>query len=731
MAFDKDKFHDTAVSRMVLAEEFWHNWRSEAKDDYAFISGKQWLSIDEEILRQQKRPPVTFNYSEKMIDAVIGAEVSNRQEVTYLPRTPQDSGLADLWNAASKWVRDECDAADNESDSFKDMLICGLGWTQTRISYEDDLDGKILVDRIDPLEMWSDPAACKPGLTDRRFQHRAWWIDLEEAKRLWPAQISFIETDNTDTTKGVIIRGHRYDDNESDMEMSRHKDQVQVVLYECVEKEAVWRVGMQDGAKELDDATFNSIRQNLDDANIQYARQQKRVYYRAFFTGDTMLEVGKSPTQEGFTFQPITGKRDRNKNTWYGVTRVMKDPQRWANKWLSQILHIINSNAKGGLMAELGAFVDPTKAQEEWSQPDSVTLLNQGGMDKVREKQMHPYPQGLDRLMEFALSSLPMVTGINLEALGLANREQANVLEMSRKQAAYGLLSPLFDALRRYRKNQGRILLDFIHNFISDGRLIRIGGPENAQYIPLTKQPKAPEYDIIVDASPQAPDVKDKTWETLMQLAPSLLKAGIPLPPDLLDYAPLPSAMAQKWKAFAAKSGQPSPQVQAMQQQIQQLTQQLQEAKSDQQADMAKVAVDTQKTQAELKMRKDRQDQEMTLDREKAVAEFQLEQLKQQQEFDLEERRLNFEGHMRERQISNDFTVKAASAGLTTNDGGDKLKIGIDTSDLAQAMMHMTNAAQQGQAVMAGALQQLSTALSRPRKIVEDKNGKPIGSEPA
>lgn len=723
MAFNKDKFHDTAVSRMEQAEEFWHNWRSEAKDDYAFISGKQWLSIDEEILRQQKRPPVTFNYSEKMIDAVIGAEVSNRQEVTYLPRTPQDSGLADLWNSASKWVREECDAADNESDAFKDMLICGLGWTHTRISYEDDLDGKIIIDRIDPLEMWSDPAACKPGLADRRYQHRCWWIDREEALRLWPDQIGFMETNDADATRGVIIRGHRYDENETDMEMSRHKDQVQIVLYECVEKEAVWRVGMQDGAKELDDSTFNSIRKDLDDANIQYARQQKRVYYRAFFTGDTMLEVGKSPTQEGFTFNPITGKRDRNKNTWYGVTRVMKDPQRWANKWLSQILHIINSNAKGGLMAELGAFVDPTKAQEEWSQPDSVTLLNAGGMEKVKEKMMHPYPQGLDRLMEFALSSLPMVTGINLEALGLANREQANVLEMSRKQAAYGLLSPLFDALRRYRKTQGRVLLDFIHNYISDGRLIRIGGPENAQYIPLTKQPKAPEYDIIVDASPQAPDVKDKTWETLMQLAPSLLKAGIPLPPDLLDYAPLPSAMAQKWKAFAAKSGQPSPQVQAMQQQIQQLTQQLQEAKSDQQADMAKVAVDTQKTQAELKLRKARQDQELALDREKAVAEFQLAELQQRQQFALEQGRIMHEAAMREQSIKNDLKVKSLAAGIEPGEGGN-INLSMDTGELSQAVDQMARSNQE-------AMTKLAEALSRPRKIIEDKNGKPIGSEPA
>jgi hypothetical protein len=265
-------------------------------------------------------------------------------------------------------------------------------------------------------------------------------------------------------------------------------------------------------------------------------------------------------------------------------------------------------------------------------------------MEKVRQKEMPPYPQGLDHLMQFALSSLPMVTGINLEALGLANREQASILETQRKQAAYGLLSPLFDALRRYRKVQGKVLLDFIHNFISDGRLIRIGDPANAQYIPLTKQPDAPEYSIIVDQSPNAPDVKDHTWTTLMQLVPSLLKAGMPLPPDLLDYSPLPVALSAKWKAFAAQSNKVPPQVQQqmqqLQQQLQEAQKQLEAAKSDQQADITQIQMNAQKDAAELKLRKDRQDQELALDREKVMAEFQLAELQQQREFELDQRRL-------------------------------------------------------------------------------------------
>jgi hypothetical protein len=230
----------------------------------------------------------------------------------------------------------------------------------------------------------------------------------------------------------------------------------------------------------------------------------------------------------------------------------MKDPQRWANKWLSQILHIVNSNAKGGLLAESTAFVDPIKAQEEWSSPDSITWMKEGALSgkKVQEKSMTNYPTGLDKLMQFALGSLPMVTGINLEALGLANREQAGVLESQRKQAAYGLLSPLFASLRLYRKAEGRVLGHMINDYIADGRLIRVGGPESQQFAPLLKAEGLMEYDVIVDQSPNAPDVKESTWEALIQLVPAMLKAGVPIPPDVLDYAPIPTALASKWKQF-------------------------------------------------------------------------------------------------------------------------------------------------------------------------------------
>jgi len=79
----------------------------------------------------------------------------------------------------------------------------------------------------------------------------------------------------------------------------------------------------------------------------------------------------------------------------------MKDPQRWANKFLAQIMHIINTNAKGGLLAEEGAFIDPKKAEENWADPAAVVMLKNGGLGKVKERTAGAYPTGLDKLLQF------------------------------------------------------------------------------------------------------------------------------------------------------------------------------------------------------------------------------------------------------------------------------------------------------------------------------------------
>ncbi|HAH64658.1 MAG TPA: hypothetical protein DCL72_04110, partial [Rhizobiales bacterium] len=129
--------------------------------------------------------------------------------------------------------------------------------------------------------------------------------------------------------------------------------------------------------------------------------------------------------------QCITGERDRKNNCWFGLVRVMRDPQMWANKMLSNALHIANTTAKGGIIAEKNAFDDEREAEDTYAQPNAITWAAEGA---VKERRIMPKPSADDpntymKVLEFAISSIRDVTRVNLELLGLRD---TGVIEMER-----------------------------------------------------------------------------------------------------------------------------------------------------------------------------------------------------------------------------------------------------------------------------------------------------------
>src|SRR5258708_4115006 len=99
------------------------DWRANAKIDFDFVAGDQWSEKDQERLKDQKRAPITFNRSLTIIKAVAGMEINGRHEIAYLPRKLEDSAIDEILTGASKWMADECDGEDEESEAFQHTLI--------------------------------------------------------------------------------------------------------------------------------------------------------------------------------------------------------------------------------------------------------------------------------------------------------------------------------------------------------------------------------------------------------------------------------------------------------------------------------------------------------------------------------------------------------------------------------------------------------------------------------
>ncbi len=382
-----------------------------------------------------------------------------------------------------------------------------------------------------------------PGKT--REQLNASWAD----DMLSDYPLRSIEEKRKRNTENVL--GLDYDD----------QTEVTIVQVQWWERETYWIVADRATNKkaELSDTQYRTfeVRMKTLGMDVQAARMQRKVFKQAFLGGEILIPAGPSPIKGEFSWKCITGELNKTEGTWFGLVKVLRDPQMWANKWLSQILHILNTTAKGGIIAELDAFDDQREAEDKYAHPDTITWAANGAISGQNPK-IIPKPgagniSGYVDLLQMAIAAPYQVTGINLELLGQQDQQQPGIVEMMRKQAGMTVLATLFDSLRRFRKMIGRGRLYYIQNFLSDGRLIRIVGPDYVQAVPLAKEKTVGEYDVVVDDTPTSPNQKEANWaiiQPLLAVFKDQLMANPKVFAMLLEYSPLPSRIVEGIKAF-------------------------------------------------------------------------------------------------------------------------------------------------------------------------------------
>lgn len=639
-----DEWATTTWKRWRQSRNHLDKWLTEAKNCYDIVAGRQWTADEESSLKEQLRPIVTFNRTGVICDAVSGYEINNRQDVTYLPREVEDTGPVQVETEAAKYFREHCDAEDEESDGFFDALVCGVGTIEHHMDYDDDPEGMLKVERVDSLEMGWDPAATKRNVLDRAWDVRGKWWNKKVAKAKWPdhdfsAGNIAGDTDEMSMNQPIDREAAiRYQDTGINGEQTdRREDEVFIIEHTWYEQEpfVTYADPISGKSVDTDPDKFKEIVGQLEALAARMGqpftppksvKRMRRVFKRVFVHGKDTLNKDdmEAPCKHRFHYQFMTGKRDRNQKTWYGLVRPMKDPQEWANKFMSQTMHMINANAKGGLIHDDGAFENEAEIEKKMAKPGWRLAKRQGY--EVNFVPPTPIPNNTFDLMQFAISSGRDVTGVNVELLGLADRDQPGVLEDQRKRSAMAILAPFFNAVRRYRKEAGRLTLYFIKEYMSDGRKIRISGTGKAQFVPLTKTADFDKYDVIVDQSPSSPDSKRVVFAMLMQVLPALMKQGVPIPPDLLDYIPdLPAELAQKWKEML----EPNPEAQAMQQKAQALEM------ADKEADVGKKQAEAAKIGAEA--------QNVGNEAQVQAAEQMSDMQMQQQQMQFEREKMEFE----------------------------------------------------------------------------------------
>jgi len=572
-------------------------WRKDAAEDFDFVAGGayddtgQWRKDDLDKLKKQNRPIITMNRTEPLVEGIVGAEVNNRQETSYQAREPADKKVAMALMEVAKWARDN-DVEEEESDAFRNTIISGMGWTKSFPEYSEDLDGKFTVISTDPLGHYWDVDARRPNLADARYVGYVEAMSRDKGRAMFPGEKL---EDNVFGVRGLPSEDDEraaksptdYDDPAlQGVEGAETSTTIKVLEYQAYTMEPAYRIldpGTGQLSSPVDVVEFNKMRRAVEARGAVMARfgtpvdppegeaiaplvfrfllQEKRVYYRAFYSGSRRLgERERNSWRNGFTMQCMTGRRHHRRNTWYGLVRPMKDPQRYLNSFMSASIHHYNSNPKGGMMYEEGAMENPEELEAKLAHPSPNIELASGGLARVKMIDPAPPSNALDRMIQIVSDMPPLVTGVSMEFVGLASRDQPIGLEQTRKLATMSIVASIFSSLRRYRKQSGRLLFDYIKDYIPLETIQRVLSEDSRPLAQQIKDSNTLKYDIHVDDAPLSPSIKATVFSIFKDMLQFLPPETAPIYlPAFLEWSPLPQGLVEKLLAGIDKAKQPQP----------------------------------------------------------------------------------------------------------------------------------------------------------------------------
>lgn len=567
---------------------------------------------------------VGVNEITQIIQTLSGRQMMQRLERKYEPRSAGQAFFAEAMTAIDKALCEEAQTDQVESAAFKDGPgIQGVSLIRFEYDTLDDDRGKLVVNDWPVWQaMW--PQSCrKINLGDRAWHRIGMWMPATEVKDRWGKEKwekvqHLVSTQPWASLGGEISGSSRtpwagQDGNvivgaggDTPPYYNPHKNELWVEMEEWRETQMVYEVGVPTaegmtyaeamaGAAPGQPDTMTSAQMTgseLADHKAQHlamtgeampdnlAVPKKIMKYKyAYIVGPTVTDTSDIPVGQ-FTILFMTGFRypQPDRTDWIGLTERLVEVQKWMNLFLTAIIKLLESNPKGVLFYEKGLFSSKKDAMTEFSSTGGTIEVPRGKLSGANPPYRYeaggssPYSEMVQPIFQFYREAIPRLAGFNPGALGQLGTDLRRISGEVLKgvqDAAMASNAELFDSLRAYRQDAGKLILAFIRTFWLDKQedLVAMVGEENLQYIdPDTGQtlsafppvemwtPSAWRRIAVEEVAPVG-DALDSLWQSfgqnnaLQTLQAPQPDTGKPLfsSEDLIQTIPrLPSSLRNK-----------------------------------------------------------------------------------------------------------------------------------------------------------------------------------------
>lgn len=564
------------------------DYQKAAKLNEAFYlgGGRQWSDDVKQDLESQGKPWLEENIIFSTVNTVIGYQTQSRMDIAYKPRESTDQETSDLITKVSMYVVDRNRFPWKESEVFSDGMIQQRGYFDIRIKFEENINGDICIDTLDPLDVIPDPDAKSYDPDNWADVMVLKWLPLSEVKETYGLGkyreiLKYLDSnDEADWGDGGDGFGQsRNKFGEDDTYFSYYKDDSEDLHVRVIERQH-WKMMNRPFFYDIETGELYPAPDGMKDAEYKKAAKEqgyefiRRVTKRVRWTvttKDVILHDDWSP-YEHFTVVPFYPYFRR------GVTLGMVDnlikSQEMLNKVYSQILHVVNTTANSGWTLEENTLTNmDTEELEDRGADTGLVIEHKRGSEAPKKIEPNQIPTGLKDLVTSAVDLIRLISGVSETFQGGKGPEVSGTAIQSRvQQAAIQLATPI-DNLFKTRNMLAERLLKLIQTFYTDEKAFLIAGDDNENNEPEEvrinqENPETGEilndvtkgrYDVVIADVPTQITFQNAQFAQALELR----KYGVAVPDDEMVRM---STLTRKDKIAKKLSGEKSEEETEMQQ---------------------------------------------------------------------------------------------------------------------------------------------------------------------
>jgi len=445
------------------ADGYYDKFLADAERAWDFHDGNQWTKEEQNELESRCQQATVVNVCKQVINTFVTVEQGRRTDYIVVGRESSDDEMADLLGKLLKQTTDDANLNYFLTNGGRSGAISGIAWWEV-VPEEDPDTGKkfIKVHERKCEEIYFDPFARRPDLSDARYIIREVWTDIDIAKNRYPEHADQLDQ-AFDTAFNTRFDGQETvaqieggDDSNTTNKFFDFKKR-RIAIYEHYYKKPDNKIGYVVWSNDL-------FFQGSDDPAADNPSPYKYNYY---------------------SFIPFIALRGKDGKP-IGILDDVIPIQESINKLISKFIWNVSSLRT---FFERNTFVDPEDAKLQINNPNCFIELEEGSISqaKLRIDQALAESQHLMNMLGFMVNMVQRITGINDALIGFGgNNARSGIQEVQRAQQGAAMQSPAIENLYYSKQQMAKVILKQIGEFYTDERIIRVTQPNGTvEYVPL------------------------------------------------------------------------------------------------------------------------------------------------------------------------------------------------------------------------------------------------------